>query len=42
MYCESCKIIPQVARKKLYVKVMSIMKIYDDSLFSTEDAQKLY
>ena len=42
MYRESCKIIPQVARKKLYVKVMSIIKSYDDSLFFTEDAQKLY
>ena len=42
MYRESCKIIPQVARKKLYVKVMSVIKNYDDSLFSTDDAQKLY
>ena len=42
MYRESCKIIPQVARKKLYIKVMSIIKSYDDSLFSTEGAQKLY
>ena len=42
MYRESCKIIPQVARKKLYVKIMYIIKSYDDNLFSTENAQKLY
>jgi len=44
MYRESYtkKLFLKLLEKKLYVKVMSIIKSYDDSLFSTEDAQKLY
>ena len=44
MYRESCtkKLFLKLLEKKLYVKVMSIIKSYDDSLFNTEDAQKLY
>ena len=44
MYRESYtkKLFLKLLEKKLYVKVMSIIKKYDDSLFFTEDAQKLY
>ena len=44
MYRENCtkKLFLKLLEKKLYVKVMSIVKSYNDSLFSSEDAQKLY